>query len=294
LEAILRALCKVESEEMMGSILGWLSVVSLILVTLSRASSQECGVVSLWQEANNNNWTNPQNWADHLLPNDLSEVLLVEDNANTSLSQSVYISTAKIGEKSFLKISKGGRLNLFKKEVQCFDVNGCSGHGSCVGINVCDCDPGWTGTACERMEECPDGSVDECGYCNGTIVCECGNNVLGQSQEYVARLLLLETNALIQSQIDSVVENLQSLKQLIRRYDPYSQELATDVAYWLLGLQDFCDDSLDPFYYYNMEVLSEAEKIMPLTDPCDPTPTQQALEAYYSERGNRHGYKKRA
>ena len=62
----------------------------------------------------------------------------------------------------------------------CRDVNDCNAHGSCVGKDTCECDPGYTGTDCSSFS-CDGGCGD--GTCIGGNTCQCTGNRAGTNCE---------------------------------------------------------------------------------------------------------------
>ena len=63
----------------------------------------------------------------------------------------------------------------------CDDVDRCSGHGTCVGANQCQCSPGWYGrscatTSCQRRDNCHSCVTQPgCGWCDSYGTCLPGN-----------------------------------------------------------------------------------------------------------------------
>lgn len=165
----------------------------------------------------------------------------------------------------------------------CFDTNWCSGHGECVGVNVCECEPGWGGEACQYRNDCegrnergvplvrlvsltPDlplteGEPTQCGFCpDAGIACNCGDSLYDQPQvgmqpslpwprdvltigffgfyqEYVSRLLLLETTVEMQVSIAATIAKLETIKNLNKRYNPYTEVLEEDMVEWIREIQ---------------------------------------------------------
>ena len=63
----------------------------------------------------------------------------------------------------------------------CKDLNDCYAHGSCSGLNKCECDPGYAGEDCSGFN-CPNGcGGDEQGTCSGPNKCTCKGNWAGDT-----------------------------------------------------------------------------------------------------------------
>jgi Notch-like protein len=61
----------------------------------------------------------------------------------------------------------------------CTGVNGCSGHGTCIAPDTCQCESGWEGADCSTFN-CTD--VNDCsanGTCIGANTCQCNTGWIG-------------------------------------------------------------------------------------------------------------------
>jgi len=251
----------------------------------SEYEETDCDVDAVWKGSNDteSEWSNAENWQDAKLPTELSKVLLLDADTIAVLGNNdkVQISSARIGSQSLLRITSGSKLTIFNREVACFDTNWCSGHGECVGVNECECEPGWGGEACSFRTDCEEGEPTQCGFCpDADIACNCGDSLYDQPQEYVSRLLLLETTAEMQVSIAATIAKLETIKNLNKGYNPYTEVLEEDMVEWIREMQEFADGPLleiandDTMF---LEDLTEvADRLLP--DPCDATPEQRLLE----------------
>ena len=67
---------------------------------------------------------------------------------------------------------------LTKPEMPCEEVANCSGHGWCVRPNMCECQPGWTGSDCSEASCIELGNCHGRGVCSGPNVCQCDDGWL--------------------------------------------------------------------------------------------------------------------
>jgi hypothetical protein len=59
----------------------------------------------------------------------------------------------------------------------------------------------------------------------------------GFYQEYVSRLLLLETTVEMQVSIAATIAKLETIKNLNKRYNPYTEVLEEDMVEWIREIQ---------------------------------------------------------
>ena len=62
---------------------------------------------------------------------------------------------------------------LTTSEMPCNEVANCSGHGLCVRPNICDCQSGWTGPACNQYSCVEYFNCQNRGVCVGPNLCDC-------------------------------------------------------------------------------------------------------------------------
>jgi hypothetical protein len=58
----------------------------------------------------------------------------------------------------------------------CTGVNNCSGHGTCVGLNICTCNSGWSGPACSVGVDCNGNGIEDTFETNNGIADDCNDN----------------------------------------------------------------------------------------------------------------------
>jgi hypothetical protein len=105
-----------------------------------------------------------------------------------------------------------------------------------------------------------EGEPTQCGFCpDADIACNCGDTLYDQPQvgmqsslpwprdvltigfgvyqEYVSRLLLLETTVEMQVSIAATIAKLETIKNLNKRYNPYTEVLEEDMVEWIREMQ---------------------------------------------------------
>lgn len=95
-------------------------------------------------------WNDGGNWDENALPRPSSSVHLLEDDYSTlAAGTSLQISGLLIGSSHFFKVGPDNKLTVSYLEITCYGVNWCHGRGSCIDIDTCLCDPGYTGPSCK-------------------------------------------------------------------------------------------------------------------------------------------------
>jgi len=219
----------------------------------------------------------PNNWSPPRIPDKTSFVRLHTDTTgnipyNVTVTSDVWISSLDIGNNVYLDILPQVYMLLADYELNCWEVLWCHNQGTCVELNECQCDPGWTGESCDISTSiCPNPGQtrDACGICGGDgTYCICQDYIETPVEE-VARLLFLYNNDQITAAIDDILNLLSYVKWLASFYDPNTQRLTPEIKIWILYFQNFCNVCLDTFYQQNWEFLSTIQNTPVLQDPCD-------------------------
>lgn len=211
------------------------------------------------------------------LPALWNKVNLNVPDANAVLSTRQQVSKTVVSSQSRLKLEKDSHLFLTPVELHCLGTDYCSGHGLCVEVDTCDCDPGWQGADCS-IPVC-DEEPNLCGFCPGSVddagrSCDCPE-FLGRDPNEVNRLLLLQTNSELVFAIKNVIEDLEDLKVKLQKYDPSTLLLAQEIFSWRNFIVDFHNNNLATFAELQMEFTDTIRNnTVPegAADPCEPDP----------------------
>jgi len=190
---------------------------------------------------------------------------------NVTITDDQWVSKVTIGPNAKLDILPQAFLLLADYELSCWENLWCNNHGTCVSLNECQCDAGWTGSNCDiPTSACPNPSDvrDVCGICGGSgDYCVCTDYIETPVEE-VARLLFLYNDQQLLASINDIVEVLEYIKLIATFYDPNTQVLTSNIKLWISYFQLFCSDCLDTFYLENWEFLSTLNTVVPTVDVC--------------------------
>ncbi|ELR22167.1 EGFlike domain containing protein [Acanthamoeba castellanii str. Neff] len=107
---------------------------------------------SFSSNATSTSWDDAENWEEGEVPDKTSDVVL-DEGAESELDSTARVSSLSI--KSGSKLTITGNLLVIPREITCFNVNYCSGHGTCVAEDTCECEAGWTGAECSEDASLP-------------------------------------------------------------------------------------------------------------------------------------------
>jgi len=229
-----------------------------------------------WVDSTDTWHHSPINWSPAHLPDKTNFVRLHTDTSQTpsyniTVTEDVTISSLDIGANVRVDILPQVFMLLADYELHCWEKLWCHNHGTCVGLNECQCDPGWSGEECDiPTSVCPNpqDARDVCGICGGDgTFCTCQDYIETPVEE-VARLLFLYNNDQIEAAIEDIISMLNYVKWLASFYDPNTQRLTPEIKVWILYFQNFCEVCLDTFYQENWEFLNTIQSAQILPDPC--------------------------
>jgi len=90
--------------------------------------------------------------------------------------------------------------------------------------------------------------------------CTC-SEFLGVDSGEVDKLLLVDTNKGLIQGIDDAILLLGQIKDTVKLYDPNTKLLEADIVDWIVYLQTFITDSINPFSDSNLQLLTELKAL---------------------------------